>query len=105
MTRHFYDHTIVIKRLKNDTGNRRHLVATATADASIQPLGKDGTILDEGLFGSAYIAYVEIDTPAIKGDQVVDSDGIVYAVTEVNVRDHGSLAHKEVILKRQSSTE
>lgn len=95
----FYDSLIKIKRFKATTGNKKSYVATATADASIQALGKEGGQLDQGMFGSTFVAYVEVDTPVQKGDRVTDENDVVYSVTDVVVRDTGSIPFKEIIIK------
>jgi len=99
--RQFYEDLIVIKTPKALTGNVKNYVATATADASIQPLGKEGGGLDTGIFGRTFIAYVDESTYANKGDRVRDQNGTVYDVTDVVIRDIGGLAHKELILKKR----
>lgn len=98
-----YDDTIIIRRLKTSSGNKRTLVATATADASVQPLTKEGGELMEGRYGSTYVAYVEEDTPAKKGDQVTDKNGYKYTITDIIIRDYGALPHKELIMQKDSN--
>lgn len=98
----FFDKQIIIKRYKTRSGNKRTLVSTATADVAIQPLGKQGSEISEGTFGSTYVAYVEVDTPVQKADKILDSNGIEYSVTDVILRDYGGLQHKEVIMEKQS---
>ena len=100
MNRVHYDDQIKIKRMKTSSGNKRRFVATATADVSIQPLGRDRGAIQEGVFGSHYNAFVEEDTDIKVGDKVVDMNSVTYAVTEVVVRDHGAFQYKELLLKK-----
>lgn len=82
---------------------KRALIATATADMSIQPLGKRGGEIDTGVYGTTYVAYMDVSTPIQKADQVEDPNGTKYSVVDVHVRDATAfLTHKEVILERQS---
>lgn len=97
----FHDQQIKIKRLKATTGNLRNYVATATADCNLQPLGKDRTQVDAGVFGSSYIAYVDAGVSVIVGDRVVGKDGTAYSVTQVIERDIGAFPYKEILLKKQ----
>ena len=98
--RQHYDHLIKVYRLKIKSGNIRHYVATATADASIQPLGKDRGIVEAGVFGSSYAGYVDGNTSVQTGDQVKDQNGVIYQVTEVVVRDFGAFPYKQLMLKK-----
>lgn len=97
--RQFHDAQIKVSRLKQRSGNLRAYVATATADASVQPLGKDAVSIREGVYGSSYQAFVEEDVDIQKGDRVV-SDGVTYSVTDVIDRPYGAFPYKEVVLKR-----
>lgn len=98
---HLYDRTITIKRLTTTSGDVRAYVSTGTADASIQPLGKDRGQLDEGLFGATYVAYVEDGTDIVEGDKIVDDTGRQFVVSQVVVRDEGAFPYTEVILKKK----
>lgn len=95
-----YDELITIKRLKAGAGIKKTLIATATAETSIQPLGKEGGQLDAGQFGRTFIAYMAPETPIAKSDRVQDTKGNIYDVTDVVERDFGAWPYKEVILKK-----
>lgn len=97
---HHLKETVRIQRLKGSVTGKQALVATATADASLQPYGKDASQIDSGLFGSTFVLYVEADIPLQKGDRVVDSNGVKYDVTDVVTRDFGAFPYKEAMLKR-----
>jgi hypothetical protein len=101
--RFFYDNLLRIKTFKTLSGNVKNLVATATADASVQPLGKEGRSVDAGVYGATYIAYCDENTPVKKGDRVVDSNNVSYDVMEVHMRDYGALQHKELIIIRNKA--
>ena len=96
-----FDTTVKVKRLKTSSGNTKRFVATATGDASIQPIAKEPNAIDDGRFGTLYVAYVEVDLPAMKGDQITDPDGTVYIVKEVIKRDTLPLPHTELTLTKQ----
>lgn len=98
--RQLHDNRLKVYRLKTTTGNLRALVATATADATVQPLGKGRGTFDVGVFGSMYQAFVEPDTPAAVGDRVHDLNGVKYDVTDVVLRDMGAFPYKQLILKK-----
>jgi len=98
--RQYYDRLIKVKRLKEISGNKRGYVATATADCCIQPLGKEGEEVKDGLFGRTFVCYLDIATPVQKGWRVQDYDGTVYDVTEMVERDWGAFPYKELILKK-----
>ena len=98
--RHLYDAQIKISRLKTSSGNLRRYVATATADCALQPMGKDAASIRDGLYGSTYVAYVDEDVTAEKGDKVKDQNGVQYTVSDVIPRDYGAIPYKEIILKK-----
>ena len=93
--------TVKVKRMKTSSGNTRRFVATATGDASIQPIGNEPSELVAGRFGTVYVAYVEVDLTVQKGDQITDPDGTVYVVKEVAKRENIPLAHQELTLTRE----
>ena len=95
-----YDQTVRIKRQKVTSGSKRALVATATADVSLQSLGRDRGQIQDGVFGSTFVAYMESDVPCQKGDRLIDADGVHYDVTDVIIRDFGAFPHKEAVLKK-----
>ena len=97
--RDHYHNTIKVKRLKTLSGNKRNYVATATADASIQPLGKNSQDFDKGMFGTKYVAYCDDAVPAQKGDLVTDENGNKYTIEAIVVRDYGCFPYKMLTLK------
>lgn len=97
----FYDTIVKVKRMKSSGGNTRSFVATATGDASIQPIAKEPSAIDDGRFGTLYVCYCEADLPAQRGDQITDPNGAVYVVKEVILRDQVALPHKELTLTKQ----
>lgn len=99
MNEYFYDKIVKIKRLKTTSGNLRAYVATATADASIQPLGKDRTQFREGVFGDQFTAYMSADVPVQVGDRLSEA-GVIYTVTQVVQRDFGMDPYKELVIKK-----
>ena len=97
-----YDMQIKIKRLKAGSGNVRGFVATATGDGSIQPIAKESSAIADGQYGSLYVAYIEVDLPCRRGDQVTDENSVVYSVKDVVLRDTGPFPHKELVLVKQT---
>lgn len=95
-----YADLIIIRRLKAGAGIKKTLIATATAECSLQPLGKEGGQLQEGVFGRTFVAYMPPDTAIAKTDRVTDQNGNEYDVTDVVERDFGAWPFKEVILKK-----
>lgn len=81
-------------------GNLSRLVATATADASVQPFQREPGQLSEGQFGETYVAYMESDVPAQKGDRVIDQNNVNYDVVDVVLRETTPFTFKEVIMKK-----
>lgn len=100
--RQFYDSTIKVRTFKTTSGNKKALVATATAEASIQPLGKGKEQFDSGSFGKTWVAYIDIGVPVKQGDRVVDQDGNSFDVAQVVERQYGAFPYQELILKRTS---
>jgi len=100
MNRVHYNDQIKIQRLKTTSGNKRAFVATATADASIQTLGRDRIGIQDGVFGSSFNAFVDEYIDIKVGDRVVNRNGDIYSVTEVVLRDYGAFPYKELILKK-----
>jgi hypothetical protein len=93
--------TVKVKRLKATSGNNRGYVATATGEASIQPIAKEPNEIASGQFGTLYVAYVEVDLPAQRGDKLTDPNGTVYIVKEVMKREQGAYPHQELTLTRE----
>ncbi len=96
-----YDTVVKVKRLKTSSGNTRRYVATATGEASVQPLGQESVELQGGMTGTPYVAYVEVDLPVRQGDHLTDPEGTVYVVREVLKRDTAPFPHQELTLNKQ----
>lgn len=97
----YFDTTIKVKRLKSTTGNLRALISTATGEGSIQPVARDPSEIDDGLFGTVFVAYVEADLPVRQGDSISDRNGIIYTVKEMIDRGNTPLPHKELTIIKQ----
>lgn len=93
------DSTVRIYRLKGGATARQTLAATATADCSIQPLGKSGGQVMDGVFGRQYVAYFELGSGIKKGDRLKRGDER-YDVTSVVTREFGAFPYDEVTLER-----
>lgn len=98
----FFDTTIKVKRQKATTGNIRSYVATATGEASVQPVAKEPSSVVDGQYGTLFVAYVESDLPVQMGDQIKDiKTGYIYIVKEMIDRSFSPLPHKELTLTKQ----
>lgn len=95
-----YDYTIKVYKLKPLSGSVRHYVATATADATIQPLGKERGGIQEGQYGAKFIGYCDDTVPVQETDRVKDQNGHYYVVVNVTLRDYGAFPYKELILQK-----
>lgn len=98
-----FDTIVKVKRQKSVEGNRRDYVATATGDASIQPIAREPNSLVDGMYGTLYTAYVEVDLPVRVGDRVTDPEGIVYIVREAIKRDTAPFPHTVLTLNKQTT--
>lgn len=96
-----FDTTIKVKRMKATVGNARGFVATATGEGSIQPIAKEPNSINDGQYGTVYVAYVDATLPVQQGDQLTDPNGVVYIVKEMLLRDQGAFPHKYLTLTKQ----
>jgi len=98
--RHFFDKSVVIRRLETTSGYKKSYVATATIDIHIQKITDEPTFSQYGVLGATHKAWCDLDATIAEGDKVIDPDNIEYEVVATNDRDFGGQQHKEIILKR-----
>ncbi len=101
MTTLHYNDLITVRRLKTTSGSIRRLVATATSEASIQPLGKGEGQVQEGQYGQKFIAYLPYGVSVHESDHVRDRAGNEYTVVSVVEYAYGAFPYQELLLHRE----
>jgi len=96
---HFFNKSIVIKRLESAGGFKKVMVSTGTVDAHIQRIDDVDVLQVYGVAAATHKAWVDISTNINEGDMVI-SDDYTYDVVGVSVRGEGIAIneHKEIIL-------
>lgn len=97
---HFFNKSIVIRRLSAISGYKKNYVATATIEAHIQKITNEATFAAFGILGATHKAWCDLDSVVAEGDKEIDPDGNEYEVVAVNQQDFGGQPHLEVILKK-----
>lgn len=98
----FFDETIVIRRFKTLSGNKKIYQATATVEAHIQEASPDARQVLGILEERAWVAWMPIESEIEEGDRVYGADGKVYQVREKTIKDYGINQHTEVLLQEQN---
>lgn len=97
---HYFNKSIIIKRVRDTSGIKATPYATATFDAHIQRVGDTNDVVAMN-FGATHKAWCDIASDVKDGDKVVDPRGNIYDV--VAVTDEGEdiamNEHKEVMLR------
>lgn len=100
----FKNRTVVVRRLRAVSGNKRAYYATTTAEGTYQNVDSVQSASLEGIAGKTYKAWFDLDTDIQKGDRLTDQNtGITFTVlaTEKLGDDMGlSEEHLEVIMTR-----
>ena len=94
----FFNHTVVVRRLRTISGNLKSLQATATADGAIQEMDREARSAQGILEEKAWRAWFDEDTDINEGDEITDDNGVVYHVREVVAKDYGINRHLQVLL-------
>ena len=87
---HFFQKSIIIRRLSTVSGGKKNFVATGTVDGYIRQTSD--LPVNAGSYGVKEIshkAYVDINANIQRGDKITDSDGNVYNVEGVNEKGRG----------------
>lgn len=100
---HFLNKSIVIRRLKTVSGNRKQFVSTGTFDVHIQRFTREADFTLYGQLGATHKAWTDISNPIKEGDKAIDSEGNQYEIVAVNRQDFGMNQHLEVLMKHYSS--
>lgn len=98
---HFFDKSVVIRRLSTVSGNRKTWVATMTIDMHIQSASDSDDLEYYAAYSASHKAWVDVDFDVHEGDQVVDSDGFHYEVTNILQKDYSFAmnVHQEVFMR------
>jgi len=70
----FKNRTVVVRRLRAVTGNKRAYYATTTADGTYQNVDSVQGASLEGIAGKTYKAWFDLGTDIKKGDRLTDSN-------------------------------
>lgn len=96
---HFFNKSIIIKRLKAISGYKKNFVSTGTVEAHLQKITDESDFQAFGVLGATHKAWCSIDMDIKEGDKVTDPDSKDYEVVATNKQDFGDNVHLEVMLK------
>ena len=99
----FFDQSVVVKRLKLISGNRRSFQSTATVEGHIQELDQRARQLIGIVEEKAWEAWFPEDAEIEEGDEITDENNVVYHVREIVIKDYGINRHMQVILMEQNA--
>lgn len=97
---HFFNKSVVIRRLSNIAGYRNKYVSTGTIEMHIQRLTDEGSFQVYGVEGVTHKAWCDINENVDTGDRITDPEGNTYDAVAVNEQDYGMNVHLEIILKK-----
>jgi len=97
---HFFNKSIIIRRLSSVSGYKKKFVSTGTIDAHLQKLTDEADFQTFGVLGATHKAWCDVDDDIKKGDKVIDPDNNEYKVVATNKQDFGHNVHLEVVLKK-----
>lgn len=104
MLAHFKNRTVVVRRLRVVSGDRRAYYATTTAEGTYQNVDPVASSSLQGIAGKTFKAWFELDTDIRRGDRITDqSSGAVFVVLAIErLGDGMGLAeqHLEVMMTR-----
>lgn len=85
--------------MKDTSGVKKALQATATASGAIQELSREERISSGMVNSKAWQAWFDVECEIEEGDVITDqSNGRRYQVTEINIREYGINQHKQALL-------
>ena len=97
---HFFDKSIVIRRLTTVSGYKKAYQATGTIDVHIQKISREDDLAIYGTYGATHKAWCDVGSNIEKDDKVTDSSGNIYIVVATEKHDYGqAVQHLEVIMK------
>lgn len=104
MITRFNNRTVIIRRLRTSSGNKKSYIATATAEGSIQNIEDENFASKEGIGKKSYKGYFSLDENINVNDKLVDeTTGDAYRVMAVEKLGDElgiSIEHLEVILHK-----
>ena len=68
--RHFFNKSIVIKRLSSVSGYKKKFVSTGTIDAHLQKITDESTFQIYGTLGATHKAWCDVDSDIKEGDKL-----------------------------------
>ncbi len=100
----FFDQDVVVRRLKDISGDKESFAATATVGAHIQGLDDEARQRLDISEERAWKAWFDVDVDLIEGDIIVDESGVEYEVREITRKNYsfGVNQHTEVVLMEQN---
>jgi len=97
---HFFNKSIIIRRLVSVSGYKKAFQATGTIDVHIQKLSREDDLTIYGVYGATHKAWCDVSSDVKKEDKVTDGDGNIYIVVAIEKHDYGqAVQHLEVIMK------
>ena len=75
---HFFNKSIVIRRLVSVTGYKKAYQSTGTIDVHIQKISREDDLTIYGVYGATHKAWCDVSSDVKKDDKVTDDDGIIY---------------------------
>jgi len=100
----FKNKTVIVRRLRAVSGNKRAYYATTTAEGTYQNVDPVQSASLEGIAGKTYKAWFDLGTDIKKGDRLTDANtGVSFTVLAVEtLGDEMGLSeeHLEVMMTR-----
>lgn len=101
---HLFNKSIIVKRLRPESGNKRQMHSTGTIDGHVQRLDEHTDTAAQNVYGATHKAWVDISEDVQDGDDaVIGSER--FSVIAVIEKEPGIAIneHKELIMRRYSS--
>lgn len=98
----FFTNSVVIRRLRTVSGNKKTYQATATVEAHIQEASAETQQILGPTQERAWVAWMDEEAEIEIGDRAFGPDGKVYQVREKTVKTYGINKHCEVLLMEQN---
>lgn len=100
----FFNKTVIVKRLKTDSGYKESLSTTATVDCSIQSDLSNINQQVEGVQSRRWLGFFDIESDIQEQDILRETvEQKDYQVTEIRKVDFGSQQHLEVVLEEYNA--
>jgi hypothetical protein len=97
---HFFNKSIVVRRLSTVSGYKKNFTSTGTVDVHIQKITQEDDMAIYGVYGATHKAWCDVSSDIQSGDRVTDGDGRIFDVVAIEKHDYGqAVQHLEVIMK------